>query len=289
MSPYLFRIPEFLPFIGGRPIFSYGVMLGIAFMLGWSLTLFLAEREGTDRKTGSNALFATIVGSLIGARLFFFLTATEQPLTLTNFLKFSEGGMVAYGGYIGGFLSGWAYLAYKKANFWSFVDCAAPTLALGLGIVRVGCFLYGCDYGVAHDSAFSLHFPMWDNPGVEAWIHGNAPAFDAHARAGLLEPGAVVSLGVWPTQIVASFAGFLIFGVLLLFRRYKRFHGEVLLVFAVTYSLFRFMIEFFRGDLNRGVGWFGTGMSSSQVIGIAIIVASAIGWWILSKKKERTA
>ena len=288
MSPYLTRLPDFLPGpLGGHPIFSYGVMLGIAFMLGWGLTVFLAEKEGYHKDLSGNTLFVAIVGALIGARLFFFFSATDQPLTIGNFLKFAEGGMVAYGGYIGGLVSAWAYMKWKGANFMAFVDIATPTLALGLGIVRIGCFLYGCDYGLIAEGHASLHFPQWDDPGVGEWIRGNAPAFDAHSREGLLYAGIpMASAPVYPTQLIASIFGFALFGALLLFRRLKRFDGQVLMYFLIAYSVFRFVIEFQRGDLNRGVGWFGTPFSTSQLIAIALIVFAAGALYLLGRREK---
>lgn len=290
MSPYLARLPDFLPGpLGGHPIFSYGVMLGIAFMLGWGLTVFLAEKEGFDKDVSGNTLFVGIVGALMGARLFFFFSATDQPLTLTNFLKFSEGGMVAYGGYIVGLLSVWGYMRWKGLNFMAFVDIAAPTLALGLGIVRIGCFLYGCDYGVESEASYALHFPQWDDPGVQEWIRGNSPAFDAHSREGLVALGApVASAGVHPTQLIASLFGFILFGALLLFRRFKKFDGQVLMIFLIAYSVFRFVIEFQRGDLNRGVGWFGTPFSTSQLIALALILLSLGSLYFLGRRTRDT-
>ena len=259
-------------------------MLGIAFMVGWTLCLNLAEKEGYDRKVCGISLVAAIIGSLLGARIFFFWSATSAPLTFENFFAFSDGGMVAYGGYIGGFLFCYTYLKWKKVPFWSFIDCAAPTLGLGLGIVRVGCFLYGCDYGVQQEGLASLHFPVWDDPSSLEWIRGNAPAFDDHMKAGHLHDGAVTSMGVFPTQLVASLVGFLVFGLLLFYRRYKKFDGEVLLLFVVTYSIFRFSIEFVRGDLSRGVGWFGTALSTSQLLAIILVFVAGVGWYMLSKR-----
>ena len=291
MSPYLTKLPEFLPGpLGGHPIFSYGVMLGIAFMLGWGLTVFLAEKDGYDKDVSGNTLFLAIVGSLLGARLFFFFSATEQPLTLANFIRFSDGGMVAYGGYIGGLLSAWGYMRWRKQNFLQFVDIAAPTLALGLGIVRIGCFLYGCDYGVVQDSSIALNFPQWDDPAVTHWIRGNSPAFDSHSHQGIALYG-VASAPVFPTQLLASLFGFSLFGVLLLYRRFKRFDGQVLMFFLIAYSVFRFGIEFQRGDTNRGVGWFGTPFSTSQLIAILIILFALISIYLLgfrAQKKKRS-
>jgi phosphatidylglycerol:prolipoprotein diacylglycerol transferase len=294
MRPYFFQIPDFIPLLGGRPLFSYGIMLGIAFFVGWSFTVLLAERDGYDRKLSSNAVFWAIVGALFGARIFFFFTATDDPLTFANFFKFSEGGLVAYGGYIGGILGAWGYMRWKGASFWGFADSAAPQLALGLGIVRVGCFLYGCDYGTRSEGPFALHFPLWDNPDTAQWIRGSAPAFEAHARSGAFDGAhSVASAGVYPTQLYESLAGFAFFGVLLLLRRYRRFEGQALLSFLVLYSIFRFIIEFFRGDEGRGVGWFGLPFSSSQIIAVGVLLWTAGAWVVLRRldagRKARAA
>jgi len=285
MRPYIFQLPEFLPWgIGGRPIFAFGVTLAVAFLVGISLTLTLAERDGLDRKLCSNGLFVMLVSSLLGARLAYFLTATTQPLTFGNFIKYGDGGLVAYGGYIAGVLGLWGYMKWKKAPFWTFIDHVAPSVALGFGIGRIGCFLYGCDYGVKTNSWMGVRFPMWDDPGVLPWIRGNSPAFDDQLSE--LGSAAIASHSVLPTQLMASLAGFALFGVLLFFRRYRRFDGQVILLFFMAYSIFRFLIEFVRGDTSRGVGWFGTPFSTSQLIAISLLLCSAAIWVYLVRQNR---
>lgn len=185
MRPYLFRLPDWLPgLFSGRPIFSYGVMLGLSFIFGWYLTSYFATKEGFDRKVTANTLFLAIVGALFGARLLFFVSNPSIPLSFKSFFAYQDGGLVAYGGYLGGIVFSYVYLRLKRNNFFAFADQATPQLALGLGFTRVGCFLYGCDYGRPTDSFLGIHFPRWgfDAALSQFGLHKGSAAFNHHVN-----------------------------------------------------------------------------------------------------------
>ncbi|MCA9519627.1 MAG: prolipoprotein diacylglyceryl transferase [Myxococcales bacterium] len=185
MRPYLFRLPEWLPGVfSGRPIFSYGVMLGLSFIFGWYLTSYFATKEGFDSKVTGNTLFLAIVGALFGARLLFFVSNPSLPFSLKSFFSYQDGGLVAYGGYLGGIFFSYAYLRWKKNNFFAFADQATPQLALGLGFTRVGCFMYGCDYGRPTDSFLGISFPRWgfDSALSQYGLHKGSAAFNHHVN-----------------------------------------------------------------------------------------------------------
>jgi len=291
MKPYLIQLPDWLPGpLSGRPIFSYGVMLGISFMLGWSLCAFIAERERFERKLVSSTLFWVIVASLVGARLFHFAfddRGAGSGNLLIEFFKFSEGGLVAYGGYIGGIVMAWLYLWYKGESFLAFADTAAPAMALGLGFTRIGCFLYGCDYGIASDAPIAAHFPRWEDPGAALYLHGHSPSFEDQLRRGLVGLDQAAATGVHATQLYESLTGFVLFGALVLLRRHKRFDGQILLAFLVLYGIARFCLEIIRGDADRGVGWLGTGLSTSQIISLALVLLAALLWRPMGLKPRR--
>ena len=276
MKPYLFQLPEFL---SGRPIFSYGVMLGLSFIIGWSLVVWLCRRDGMDGRIPSMAMLVIVVSGLVGARLLHFVSSPTATFTLANFVKFDEGGLVAYGGILSGVLCSWAYVQWRGSDGWVFLDNAAAPVALGLGITRVGCFLFGCDHGLRFQSAWSLRFPRWDDPDVFEWISRSAPAFNDHYEKADPYTSVMWSDHVHPTQLYESLVGFAAFGILLLFRERKRFHGQLMLAFLAFYGVARYVIEVVRGDADRGEGVAGTTFSTSQLIGVLLLASVAYLWW----------
>jgi phosphatidylglycerol:prolipoprotein diacylglycerol transferase len=254
--PELFSIP-FL----GWPVYSYGVMLGLSCVLGAHLAVYLAERSGISSKTAWWWVLVVIVVGVASGRVHELIV--QGRLFSSEALEVSHSGRTAYGGFIGGVLSGILAARFLGVSFWRLADAAAPTLALGLGITRVGCFMYGCDYGFRSD-AWGLSFP----PG--------SPACRDQLDAGLLQALAdgsfPASLPVFPAQLLASLVGWLLFGLCLWvwFRRPRR-EGTVLLVFALAYGLARAGLEALREDMGRGQLM---GMTTSTTIGFGTAAVS---------------
>src|SRR6185436_20397016 len=84
---------------------------------------------------------------IVGSRLLYILTNLGEFQSLSKWFEIRSGGLVAYGGFIGGFLGSWAYLRWKKIPLLPWADLVAPVLGTGLMFTRIGCYLYGCDYG----------------------------------------------------------------------------------------------------------------------------------------------
>src|SRR5579883_1717512 len=129
------------------PIYAYGVMLGASLVIGWYLTLTLAERDGLPKETMANCYVITALAAIAGSRVLYILTNLDEFKTAADLFALRKGGLVAYGGFIGGFLGSWAYLASKKIRLMPWADVAVPSLATGLLVTRVGCYLFGCDFG----------------------------------------------------------------------------------------------------------------------------------------------
>ena len=143
MFPILFK----LPFGAGFPIFSYGVMLGLSFVVGWYLSLGLAKRDGLPLEPLKNCYVITAISAVVGSRLLYVLTNLDEFDTFASIIEFRSGGMVAYGGFLGGFLGSVIYLAFRRFPITMWADIAVPSLASGLMITRIGCYLFGCDFG----------------------------------------------------------------------------------------------------------------------------------------------
>ena len=150
--------------IDSLPIYSYGVLLGSSLIVGWFLSLGLAERDGLPRETMANCYVITAIAALIGARLLYIVTNPSQFDTTADFFALRRGGLVAYGGFVGGFLGSWLYLSRQNVRLLPWADVAVPSLASGLLITRIGCYLYGCDFGKVLSSAHP------SSPTAPAWL-----------------------------------------------------------------------------------------------------------------------
>ena len=129
------------------PIYAYGVMLGLSLVVGWYLTLPLAERDGLPKETMANCYVITALAALAGSRILYAITNPDEFKSAADLFALRNGGLVAYGGFIGGLLGSWAFLAPKKIRLLAWADDAVPSLASGLLITRIGCYLFGCDFG----------------------------------------------------------------------------------------------------------------------------------------------
>lgn len=251
MFPILFK----LPFGAGFPIFSYGVMLGLSFVVGWYLSLGLAKRDGLPLEPLKNCYVITAVSAVVGSRLLYVATNLEEFDTFASVIEFRSGGMVAYGGFLGGFVGSVIYLAFRRFPITIWADVAVPSLASGLFITRIGCYLFGCDFGrpLAEGAPAWLvkagSFPRWpdDSP-----AGAGSPAFYHHVDTLGLDPEAAHSLPVHPTQLYESALGLGLLALLFFVRKHQTFRGQVFFTFTFVYGLGRFLLEFLRDDLERG-------------------------------------
>lgn len=136
--------------VGGFKIRSYGVLVTLGFLVSYWLTYLDGKRKGYDKKLLSNLPFFIMIAGILGARLLYVIINLplfiEDPFRVVEIWK---GGLVYYGGLISGTLFGLWYLWRHKLNPWGFCDLAAPYIALGYAIGRIGCFLRGCCYGIS--------------------------------------------------------------------------------------------------------------------------------------------
>jgi len=282
MHPILFRIPTFgwnLPFLGptaNLPIYSYGVMLGLSFVVGWYLTLELAARDGLPIDEMTTCYVVTAIAAVAGSRLLYVVTNLDDFKTIADVFSLRRGGFVAYGGFIGGFAGSWGYLKRKGIPLLPWADVAVPSLATGLFITRIGCYLFGCDFGKPLSaSAPALlqklgSFPHWPvgladkGTGSPAWAH--------HYERHLVPATSSYSLPVHPTQLYESAAGLALFGLVLLTRKHQKFRGEVFLVFTFAYGFVRYLLEILRDDAERGE--YGPQMAEHLLVPGVLLIAS---------------
>ena len=260
-----------MPIFGGQPLYAYGTLLGLSFLVGWLLCIELSRRDGTDVRRVAQVLAATVMSAVLGSRLMHFVTAPVPLPSLAEFFRFSDGGMVAYGGMIAATCASYAAARATQIDWRTFADNATPSLALGLGITRLGCFLFGCDYGVSSAHVTALRFPRWDYAGV---LERLSPAYTqlGQSQFHTTSLGLFYSPSVLPTQLCESALGFCLFAGLMLRRPYVQRRGELTLVFFGAYAVARFALEYIRGDADRGTDVWSTGFTPSQLVSLAIVL-----------------
>lgn len=248
MYPELFRI-------FGFPINTYGVFLALAFLAAILLTVKLGERDGLPRDRIYDLSLWMLFASLIGSKVLMLFTEPDyraNPLQLIS-LDFLRSGGVFYGGLLGAIVVGYLLMRRYRLPWWKTADACAPGIALGSFFGRQGCFAAGCCWGEPTTLPWGVKFSELGNQITGVPI-------DAHLH---------------PTQLYESFAMLVVFLALLWLHRRKSFNGQVILAYALAYSIIRFLIEFVRDDPRGDI--FGltslTGLSTSQMI--SIVVGSA--------------
>jgi phosphatidylglycerol---prolipoprotein diacylglyceryl transferase len=274
----------------GFPLHTYGLMLMAGFAAAILVSARLAEREwggaeGVRRRNDAMDLAVwVVIGGIVGSKILFILVTPKDFLdalgsgSLWKILGALGGGFVFYGGLIGAASAVWWFCRARKIAFLRFADVIAPTVALGQAFGRLGCFAAGCCWGkpAALHLPWAVRFPgasraldlfghpssgaiAWDSQSREGqrWvIESTGQVFD-HAVPGAMRISDWVAkhgttLPIHPTQLYESLAQLLLFVLLMIARRYRRFHGQILALYLIGYSIIRTTVELFRGDFERG-------------------------------------
>lgn len=248
--------------IFGREIATYALFAaaGILAVLAW---LFAASSR--RKLPPENAVITGLVsciGVFLGGHVLYTLTnLPNMILAFSHYNAFPDfwtfiqhllslmGGMVFYGGLLGGIAAAWVYMRIAKLNIPAYADLFAPAVPLFHIFGRVGCFFGGCCYGIE-----------W--PGGFVYTHAPIPEANGVARL--------------PVQLIEAGWNLLLFLALacLLYKGLCR--GILFYVYLFCYAPARFILEFFRGDTLRGI-WFG--LSTSQWISLLLILAAVFGLW----------
>jgi phosphatidylglycerol---prolipoprotein diacylglyceryl transferase len=261
MYPELFRIGSF-------PVNTYGVFLAIAFLCAILITARLAERDGLPRDRVYDLCLWMLLAGLVGSKILMLFVEPEyraNPLQLIS-LDFLRSGGVFFGGLLGAVAAGYFLMKRYKLPWWQTADACAPGIALGNFFGRQGCFAAGCCWGKPTTLPWGVKFS-------ELGHEITGVPIDAHLH---------------PTQLYESFAMLLVFFFLLWLHKRRSFSGQVVLVYALLYSVIRFAIEFVRDDPRGDILGLTTltGLSTSQLISIVIGISSLIILIVRRKTRE---
>src|SRR5437867_7724937 len=260
MHPRLFELPWSIPYVGEIWVYTYGVLLAAAYLLGLKLAMVRARTRGLDEARVLDLGIYIIISALIGAKLLLlvtdFRTFRADPREL---LTLARSGGVFYGGLILAVIVALWYIRRVGLPLWTTCDVFAPGIALGHVVGRFGCFFAGCCYGKPTSVPWAITFT------------------DPFAAANV---GTPLGVHLHPTQLYEAGAELLILSVLLMTERKSRsFPGRTFWLYILLYAISRFIIEFFRGDERGMVGIF----STSQFISILLAPIAVVMLVYLSR------
>jgi phosphatidylglycerol:prolipoprotein diacylglycerol transferase len=274
MMPIFFKIPLTIPFYGPAelPIYGFGIMLVLAFIFSPWLAWWRARREGLDGDVILDMGFWIFVAGLVGARTFYCIEYWGKDIhNLLEAFQYWRGGIVYYGGIVGGVIGFFAYRWFYPFPLRPYLDTVAPSIALGTFFGRLGCFLNGCCYGDQCRLPWAVSFPR-ESP---AWWH--------HLHAGLISKGSSASLPIHPTQLYSAFDGLVLLILLSAYYPLRRRDGEVMGLLMIAYPITRFLIEYIRND---EVAFF-AGLTISQTISVFLLLCGLVYWAWLSTLPDR--
>jgi len=261
MYPILFEV-------FGRQISTYGLFLIIGALVAWILVYILKDKDDKDT---SLVFLICLCGGLIGA--FALRPIMRIPELIKNWELFRQvplrvflagyfGEMVFYGGVIGGAIAVLIYCKGNKIPVLPVVDMFAPALAVAHGFGRIGCFFGGCCYGIeVHGHLpFAVVFPQQSY--TAATLHGDP---------------------VLATQLIEATGLFIFAAILIIIYKKTAITGLTICIYGFLYSIFRFVIEFYRGDRVRGI--YG-GLSTSQYISMVVFIFCAILLYIILRRRK---
>ncbi|MCL2387208.1 MAG: prolipoprotein diacylglyceryl transferase [Defluviitaleaceae bacterium] len=253
--------------IFGRTYYLFSVMGIIAVFAASGLANLRAKRYGLTYNDVLLGILVLGAGLLIGSSVlnailrFPFLWERREDISIFMFLRHMFGGMVFYGGLIGAVIATPIYAKVIKRSLSDVIALAVPVFPFAHAIMRVGCFLAGCCYGIAHEML-----------GV------------AFTRA----PTAPNNINLLPVQLYEAAANLVIFAAVWLFTRKPRCPVHIICMYVMSYAVVRFFLEFLRGDEVRG---FIFNLSTSQFISVLMLIAGVcvlIGTKVFRKPAEPT-
>ncbi|HUE35842.1 MAG TPA: prolipoprotein diacylglyceryl transferase [Candidatus Acidoferrum sp.] len=252
--------------LGPLTVHSYGVMIALAFLAGLWTAMRRARRENIPGDRIIDIVTWLMVGSIIGARVVYVTTYWHEEFAVapwTEIFAVWHGGLVYYGGLIGGLVAGVLYIWWKKMPLWKTADVLAPSIALGSFFGRAGCLLNGCCYGRQTDMPWAITFT---NP--LAHDFSNTP----------------LNVPLHPTEIYDGLLNLALYVFLAWLFRHKKFDGEVIATYLICYSILRSIVEHYRGDYSNL--HYHLGLTPAQWISVPMFIIGLALAAVLSRRTE---
>jgi phosphatidylglycerol---prolipoprotein diacylglyceryl transferase len=269
LYPEIIRIGDFV-------ITSFGVMMFMSFLTAAYFTGRQLQRYGMPKDYAWDMLAWCALGGILGAKLYY-LGLHWQALVANPMQEIlSRGGLVWYGGLIGGIVAYYLQVRARKLPVATMYDATAPALAIAYAVGRLGCFLVGDDYGRYTDGPFGIAFPEGAPPSTAGILRSMGETVPAHIPDAAVVP-------VHPTQLYEIGLALIMFGILWHLGTKRGFRaGQLFAVYMMLYGLERFIIEFVRAKSDR-ITIAGFGFSTSQIVSVLLV---ALGAWIWQRQRR---
>lgn len=257
---YLKDVPKTFS-IFGIDIAFYGLLIGIGVLSGILVAAHVAKVTGQNPDEYWDFAIYAVLFSIVGARIYYVVFSWDYYKDdLLGIFKLRNGGLAIYGGVIAAFITLFVYCRVKKRNPLLMGDTCMPGLILGQAIGRWGNFMNREVFGEYYDGFFSMQLP------IEA-----VRARDISDNIAAHIPEGANYINVHPTFLYESVWNLLVLAALLVFRKHKKFDGELCLLYFGGYGLGRFIIEGIRTDTLFIPG---TTLPVSQVLALLMVVFS---------------
>lgn len=308
MLQELFRIPGL-----DLPIYGYGFMLVVGFLLAAHVAKYLANRHGLDGEVFINAALLALFTGIVGARLSHVLenlsdyTNPEKSAwqNFVSMVNLRQGGLTFYGGLLLAFPTLLFYAIRKRVPLRLGMDIAAPCIMIGLAFGRIGCFLNGCCFGATCELPWAITYPYQSLPYDDHYHHGLVDPPDAltvstatgerlATVAEVAEDPALRALArtersaaVHPTQIYSTFNALLIGGICYAYLTLPHAVGRVFALMLILKGVTRFLLEMIRTEPPVKPEWFGP-MSISMVISVGLVVLGTAMWLAFGRRSAHS-
>jgi len=262
--PFIFRL-------GPVVVTGYGVALALAFLIAWVVISREAGRRGHDSAPAIEIVFAAAVGALIGSKLYYVILTGDVGSLLTR------GGLVFWGGVMGGTIAAWLLVRLRGLSFMRYADITGIAIAAGYAVGRTGCWAVGDDYGRPWNSPLAVRFPEGSPPSTAInmmRVFGEIPPEGS-------APWTVVA--VHPTQLYETALGLAMFFILWRLRDHKHAEGWLFGLYGVLAGVERFFVEFVRVKEDRLPG----GLSVAQAVALTIALTGAVLMYARRNVTER--
>lgn len=260
--------------IFGFDIAYYGMIIGIGILAGLLMAVREAKRTKQDPETYYDLALYAVIFSIIGARMYYVIFSWDMYKDdLLSIFNLREGGLAIYGGVIAAMITVFIFSRVKKISFGLLVDTAAPGLVLGQIIGRWGNFFNREAFGEYTNNLFAMQLPA-DAVRVSD--------ITEKMREHMEVINGIEFIQVHPTFLYESVWNIGVLIVLLLWRKYKKFNGEICLMYLFGYGIGRFWIEGLRTDQLQ----FLDGIAVSQVLAAVLVVVSVV-WIVIGRRKRK--
>lgn len=258
--------------IGGFEIKFYGIIIAAGFLMGLWAAMQEAKRTGQDPELYVDYLLCMAIPAIAGARLYYVIFSWDYyKEDLTRIFRIREGGLAIFGGIIAGVLVLYIFSKVRKQSFWNMVDTISMSILIGQIMGRWGNFFNREAFGSFADNLFAMQIPVDYFKQVGRIGEITRTGLLDHTVEVVIDGISTACIQVHPTFLYESLWNLGVLLIIFLYRKNKKFDGELFAMYLTGYGIGRFWIEGLRVDQLQ-IG--STGLAVSQILAAVIALAS---------------